>query len=258
MHLKQANPKDGYVWVRQGFWLFKQNPFTFLMLVFLYVLIVQLSMFVPIVGILAVMVLTPALSLGFMSACKKVIRKEIVRPSIYLSAFREYGPQTRTRIIKLGLIYAGLIFTLSVIASQFVDFQKLIPLVTDQKVSNTAMVRELYGAIIIGGILYLPIAMLMWFAPMLVCWEDMPIAKSIFGSWIACWMNRGAFFVYLIIWVTILIVTPLFLEFVFDSLNLGDYATFLITPFSMGAITIFYCSFYASWAGCFIQPKSGD
>ena len=256
MLIKPVALKEGYVWIRQGFWLFKQNPFTFLMLVFLYIFLVQLSMFIPLIGIIGMMVLTPAISVGFMNACQSVIRKERVTPAIYLSAFRDYGPKVRSNIIKLGTLYATLVFLLSLIATQFVDFEKLIPLVTEQKLSSATMVKELYMAMIVGAVLYLPIAMLMWFSPMLVVYQNMPISKALFGSWMACWMNRGAFIVYGSIWGMVLIATPLFLGGIFDALNLNDYASFFITPISMGAITVLYCSFFATWKGCFQENST--
>ena len=37
MQLKQAKARDGYLWIRQGFWLFKKNPLAFFMLIFLYI-----------------------------------------------------------------------------------------------------------------------------------------------------------------------------------------------------------------------------
>lgn len=251
MIIKQVNAREGYVWLRQGFWLFKQNPFTFLMLVFLYIFLVQLSMFIPVLGIIIMMGLTPAISVGMMTACQKIIRKERVTPGVFLTAFKDFGAEVRGNILKLGLIYTSLIFLLSFIATQFVDFEKLIPLVIEQKISSKVIVKELYFAIVIGALLYIPIAMLTWFSPLLICWKGMPTVKAIFGSWMACWMNRGAFFVFISMWAAILIAAPLFLEAIMNTLGLENFASFVITPFQMGAITVMYCSFFATWKGCF-------
>jgi hypothetical protein len=76
MQLNKAPSIDGYVWVRQGFWLFKKNPLAFLMLVFLYVFIAQFAILIPVFGVFAVLLLTPALTVGFMTACQMVIRGE--------------------------------------------------------------------------------------------------------------------------------------------------------------------------------------
>jgi hypothetical protein len=135
MHINKVSPQTGYLWIRQGFWLFKQNPFTFLMLVFLYIFVVQLSMFLPIIGFILILVLSPVFSVGFLTACQKVIRKERVAPSVYISPLRELPSGVRKNLLKLGLIYTLLILMLSVISSQFVDVEKLVPLLTATQIS---------------------------------------------------------------------------------------------------------------------------
>jgi hypothetical protein len=111
----------------------------------------------------------------------------------------------------------------------------------------------MYLAMCVAVALYLPIAMLMWFSPQLVAWKNLSIPKAVFGSWMAFWLNKGAFFVYFSTWAIILIATPLFLGAIFEALQLSDYASFIITPFSMAAITILYCTFFATWKGCFVD-----
>ena len=46
MNLNLVTTQEGYVWVRQGVWLFKQYPLGFLMLVFMYVFIAQLAVMI--------------------------------------------------------------------------------------------------------------------------------------------------------------------------------------------------------------------
>jgi hypothetical protein len=106
---------------------------------------------------------------------------------------------------------------------------------------------------VVAGTLYIPIAMLMWFSPQLIAWKNLSIPKAIFGSWMAFWLNKGAFFVYASSWAIILIAIPLFLSAFFEALKLSEYASFVITPFSLGAITVLYCTFFATWKGCFID-----
>ena len=112
MKLNSVPPKEGYTWIRQGIWLFKQNPLGFLMLVFMYVFVAQLAVLVPVIGIFAVLLLTPTLSVGFMTACRQAIQKERIRPSVYVVALQS-SPLIRKRILQLGLVYAALILALS-------------------------------------------------------------------------------------------------------------------------------------------------
>ena len=48
-------------------------------------------------------------------------------------------------------------------------------------------------AVLVAMAGYLPVAMLFWFAPILVAWHDVPPAKALFFSFVSCWRNRGAF-----------------------------------------------------------------
>lgn len=255
MKLNSVAPKEGYTWIRQGIWLFKQNPLGFLMLVFMYVFLAQLAVLVPVIGIFAVLLLTPTLSVGFMTACRQAIQKERIRPSVYVIALQS-SPLIRKRILQLGLVYAALILALSFILSMLVDFELLIPLMTNDKPITPEVVRQIYLILFFGGLLYIPVAMLMWFSPVLVAWADMPVAQALFSSPIACWTNRGAFFLYIAIWGAILIAIPLTIGSIFDALDLGQAASFIIAPISMAGLTVMHCSFFATWKACFAEKES--
>jgi hypothetical protein len=255
MKLNSVAPKEGYTWIRQGIWLFKQNPLGFLMLVFMYVFVAQLAVLVPVIGVFAVLLLTPTLSVGFMTACRQAIQKERIRPSVYVIALQS-SPLIRKRILQLGLVYAALILALSFILSMLVDFELLIPLMTNDKPITPEVVRQIYLILFFGGLLYIPVAMLMWFSPVLVAWADMPVAQALFSSAIACWANRGAFFLYIAIWGAILIAIPLTIGSIFDALDLGQVASFIIAPISMAGLTVMHCSFFATWKACFAEKES--
>jgi hypothetical protein len=255
MKLNSVAPKEGYTWIRQGIWLFKQNPLGFLMLIFMYVFVAQLAVLIPVIGVFAVLLLTPTLSVGFMTACRQAIQKERIRPTIYLVALQA-TPVIRKRILQLGLVYTALIITLSFILSMLVDFELLIPLMTNDKPISPEAIRQIYLILFFGGLLYVPVAMLMWFSPVLVAWEDMPVGKALFSSAIACWTNRGAFFLYLAICGAMLIAIPLAIGSIFNLLDLGQAASFVIAPLSMAGLTVMHCSFFATWKACFAEKES--
>jgi len=251
MQLKQAAARDGYLWIRQGLWLFKKNPLAFFMLIFLYIFIAQFLILIPVFGVFIVLLLTPALTVGFMTACQMVIRGERVSPAVYLVGLRNVAPSIRKNLLVLGTIYAFLVLIISLIASAFIDFQQLIPMLTEQKEPSIREVKELYFSMGIGVFLYIPIAMLMWFAPILVAWEQMSVGQALFSSWIACWTNKAAFSYYLTIWGIFVVAIPFFIEAILDSFGVRAAIPFLIPPYSMAALTVMYCSFFATWKACF-------
>jgi hypothetical protein len=255
MKLNSVSPKEGYTWIRQGIWLFKQNPLGFLMLVFMYVFAAQLAVLIPVIGVFIVLLLTPTLSVGFMTACRQAIQKERIRPSIYLVALQS-TPLIRKRILQLGLIYAALILALSFILSMLVDFELLLPLMTGDKQMTPEAISQIYLILFFGGLLYVPVAMLMWFSPVLIAWAEMSVPQALFSSAIACWSNRGAFFLYIVIWGAILIAIPLSIGSILDVLGLGQAASFIIAPISMAGLTVMHCSFFATWKACFAAQES--
>ena len=252
MRLNTVAPKEGYTWIQQGIWLFKQNPLGFLMLVFMYVFVAQLAVIIPVIGVFAVLLLTPTLSVGFMTACRQAIQKERIRPSVYLIALQS-GQFVRNRILQLGLVYAALILLMSFVLSLLVDFETLLPLMTTDKPITPEALRQVYLVLVFGAALYIPIAMLMWFSPILIAWADMSVPQALFSSWLACWTNKAAFFFYLAIWSAILIAIPLSIGMLFDALDLGQAASFIVAPISMAGLTIMHCSFYATWKACFTE-----
>ena len=255
MKLNYIAPKDGYIWIRQGIWLFKQNPIGFLMLVFMYVFAAQLAVIIPVIGVFAVLLLTPTLSVGFMTACRQAIQKERIRPTVYFIALQS-SPLIRKRILQLGLVYASMILVLSFILSLLVDFELLLPLMTSDKPITPEALRQVYLVLFFGAMLYVPVAMLMWFSPVLVAWEDMSVPQALFSSCLACWTNKAAFFLYLSIWSAVLIAIPLTVGMLFDALNLGQAASFVIAPISMAGLTVMHCSFYATWKACFTEGET--
>ncbi len=254
MKLNYVAPKEGYTWIRQGIWLFKQNPLGFLMLVFMYVFTAQLAVIIPVIGVFAVLLLTPTLSVGFMTACRQAILKERIKPSVYIVALQS-GQMIRKRILQLGLVYAAMIVFLSFILSLLVDFELLLPLLTSDKPITPEALRQVYLVLFFGAMLYVPVAMLMWFSPVLVAWEDMSVPQALFSSALACWSNKAAFFLYLSIWSAILIAIPLTIGMLFDAMNLGQVASYIIAPISMAGLTVMHCSFYATWKACFTDNE---
>jgi hypothetical protein len=104
---------------------------------------------------------------------------------------------------------------------------------TNDKAITPEIISQIYRILFVGGLLYVPVAMLMWFSPVLVAWADMSVAQALFSSAVACWTNRGAFFFYLIIWGIILISIPLTIGSILDALDFGQAASFIIAPISM-------------------------
>ena len=73
MQLIEVPAKTGYVWFRQGIWLFRRNPLAFLTVFFAYLFIMTLISRLPLIGPFLPLLFIPGVAVGFMSACRNTI-----------------------------------------------------------------------------------------------------------------------------------------------------------------------------------------
>lgn len=251
MYLRQTSSKDGCIWFCQSLWLFRRNPTSILFLIFIYLLFVQLVVLIPVVGALAVLILTPIISIGFMRVCRAVNLGEPVSPLVFVDSYRQSESCTKRRLLGLGVIYALAILAISLVIASVVPTEALVTAVIQQQPLNNQALQQFYTALAAWLVLYLPFAMLMWFAPVLVFWQKMSIIKAFFLSFIACWQHRKAFMLYLGMWGVVVIVIPFIFETLMMWLGLGSWTGLVVAPYSVLVLAILYCSFYMTWTGCF-------
>jgi hypothetical protein len=104
-----------------------------------------------------------------------------------------------------------------------------------------------------------PVLMAYWFAPVLAAWHGLGVGKSLFFSFIACWLNWRAFLAYGAAMVLVAGVIPglIFglLAAVFSGGESGFVSLFIIMPFmTMIALIVFstiYASYYVSYRDVF-------
>ncbi len=251
MQLIEVSGKQGYVWLRQGAWLFRKNPIGFLLLLFIYLFAVNLLMLVAApIGVFAILLVNPAIFVGFMSACRDTVAGKRVGPASLIAGFRSYGKDAMRGLLKLGGIYGALVRVVSGILMTMVDTDTLMAVFSD-KPPTTEAIRELYLTMVMGAVLYIPVAVLFWFAPLLVAWHGIPVGKALFFSWMAVWRNRAAFILYGALVGILLIAIPLFIDAAFASSDANNIAPIIATPYRILVMAVLYCSFYATYRGCF-------
>jgi hypothetical protein len=257
MQLRTLPAKQGYFWVQQGLQIFRHHPINMLMLVMVYTLFIRLILLIPIIGILTVLFITPGISVSFAYACHSILNNQPVKPSIFLQVYRNRTSKSVQRLLWLGAIYTSTVLLITLInILLFVDLQTFLPLFTEKQLLPEEATRQLYMIMLSSGLLYLPIAMLMWFAPLLLVTKNYTIPQALFFSWLACWRNRNAFIFHLGIWLVILIGVPILFEKLLAGINLIYISNLLLTFYSLGMLAIFYCSFYVSWKSCFCETDN--
>lgn len=256
MNTRVVSPARGARWLAEGWRMFRAAPLGWLALVFGYWLVMTMLGLVPLLGLVAASVLVPAFSVGFMAASRAASNGQPLELPMLFAGFRGRVPAQ----LVLGVAYsAGL--ALAIGGSMLADDGVLARwLLTGRRPENEADSEGVLAAIGTAAAIYLPVMMMLWFAPLLVAWHAMAPAKALFYSFFACWLNWRAFFAYA-------------LAVSFVSFLVPSAALLLISMFSEGAMRIsplalmfplllillptLLASFYASYRDVFEAKEGG-
>ncbi|RKP47466.1 BPSS1780 family membrane protein [Trinickia fusca] len=260
MQLIEVPAKTGYVWFRQGIWLFRKNPLAFVTIFFTYLLAMWVVSLAPIIGTVLPLVFIPGVAVGFMAACRDTVAGKPVFPTILIDGFRSYGGAAARRLIELGGLYVvamALVFASSALADGGTLF-RLMMIGTGVTPNALADSTVPLAALVALGC-YVPVAMVFWFAPVLTVWHDVPPLKAMFFSLVSCWRNRGAFIVYAGLWFGTASFMSFGLAILMDALGARPYVLIVLFPATITLTTMLYCSFYATYRGCFgVQERNGN
>jgi hypothetical protein len=255
MQLNEVPAKTGYVWFRQGIWLFRRNPIAFLALLLTYFFVLLAVSRVPFVGGILPLMIVPGAAVGFMAACRDTLAGKPVLPTILVDGYRSYGMVVARRLAALGIAYVaaiGVAFASSALADGGGLFKLMLGTADSSPEALTSGPAQV--AALIALAVHIPVAMLFWFAPVLTAWHDVPPVKAVFFSVVSCWRNRGAFIVYAALWLTAIPATLFVLALAMEMLGARDYAFAVLFPAFVALTAMLYCSFYATYRGCFGNP----
>ena len=261
MQLIEVPAKTGYVWFRQGIWLFRKNPLAFLMVFLTYLLVMMAVSQIPVVGAVLPLLFIPGVAVGFMAACRNTIAGKPVFPTILVDGFHTYGPVVARRLLVLGVLYV-LAMALVLAGSALADGGMLLRVMLGSLTMDDSAVANsnVPFAVVTALAFYVPVAMLFWFSPILAAWHDIPPIKAMFFSVVSCWRNRGAFVVFAALWFAVVTVVSIGLSTLMQVLGAGEFENMVLMPATMIVTTMLYCSFYATYRGCFgVQtPQTPD
>ena len=228
----------GWQWIVDGFGLFRKYPLMWIALTVVLVLIWMVSFIIPLVGPLLFNLLSPVLFAGLMIGCKAVENGEELELPHLFAGFRK----NPTALVTIGGVY--LVGTIVVVGVIFMTAGgSMLPAVLDKSLGDVqevaAAMRSMALALTVGFALYLPLLMLIWFAPLLVVFHDLTPLEAMKQSFFACLSNWLAFLVYgviiLVLWFIASI--PLFLGLV------------VLLP-------VLICSLYASYKDIFVAAET--
>lgn len=192
MVVKTLPARAGLRWLRDGFALYRRQPFAFTSLVILYTMGTALLSLIPYIGMPIALMLMPFGTIGLTLAGRDAERGVIPMPTLMVEPFRD--AQRRKALTRLGFINAGMMLLLLSLVSLVAADELANWKILDGQIDPASASQNFpWDAILMAGVLYVPILMLTWFAPQLVAWHGQTIGQALFFSFFACWRNRWPF-----------------------------------------------------------------
>lgn len=251
MKLRHVPARTGLQWVRLGLQTFWRQPLAMVGLFFLFMLVLAVLSIVPLLGTVLALALLPAATLGLMAATREAASGKFPHPSVLLTALRAGPEQVRAMAVLGGIYAAGFLGAIGL--SAVVDgglFASLYlggtPL-TAEDLQQPAFQQAMW----LFMLLYLPLSMLFWHAPALVHWHGIGPLKSLFFSLLACWHNKWALSVFMLVWGGVFLGGGMALSIV--GLLLGGEAALglLVLPLALLMAAMFFTSLYFTFRDSF-------
>lgn len=248
LSLKTVDASHGARWIADAWRLFARRPmaFTALFAVFLFgALLVSL---VPLLGGLVQMMALPLLSLGFMVASQSALLDGPVHPRQYLEPLKT-DPARRRSLLILCAMYGVAVLLILLLVDTVSDsaFSRLQQLMAqgeqaqpkiDALLSEPGVASGALLAVVLGVALSVPF----WHAPALVHWGGQRVGQALFSSAVAVWRSKGAFFVYAMGWVGVMLVFGIVTALVLGLVGLPQLAGVIGLPAGLMFSAVFYIS----------------
>lgn len=181
----------GIAWVKAGWRLFMLAPVPWTGMTALVFLVLMAVSMLPVVGTLAVHVLSPFIVAGYLAASRGGGAGEPIS-FIYLGAGWREG---RNNLLLIGALYmlATLLIFHLVKSLTGGDMEILLQQTQNPAAMTPEQAEQILATALpamgLGSLLFAPLLMATWFAPGLVLFEGFPAGRSMWWSLWACWVN---------------------------------------------------------------------
>lgn len=256
LSLRTVPASQGALWTRDGFRLFSRHPLAFSLMFVVFMSAAIIASAVPFLGGVVVLCAVPLLGLGFMIASASALNQGPIHPGQFLAPFRGDAARWRAQLVlcaAYGACTVGLLLLAHWIdGGAFGQLQKLMAERAPQAEVEALLAdpRLVQGFIVRFGLAAL-VSVPFWHAPALVHWGRQSVAQALFSSTLAVWRNKGAFLVYLMSWVGIIVVFGTVTALVFGLLGLRELAGLLALPAGLIFSTVFYVSLLSTFTDSF-------
>jgi len=235
----------GWLWLTQGFALFRKQPGLLTSLLLANVMFTLLMLSLQVVGVLLYALLTPSINMILFEASRRIADGERLTPAVLATGFRRdaFGA-----LVKLGGVYLGVIVVIVLIAMLVVpqaDQTALADAIKAAQKSGKPMEfpDSVKSFMVIMACLSSAVALSLAFAPPLITWKKMPTFKAVFYSVFAVFGSLGPVLVMLACWAMIYMTLMTVAGAVFGK-SLG---VLVLMSFHLVMTAVFQCALFAAY-----------
>lgn len=190
---------NGWLWITEAWTLFKQQPGAWIGAVVLFYLIIFALSLVPMLGSLAVTILSPMLSAGLMIGAHRQYREgRFAVSQLFAGVAQSPGPLALVGLVYLlmtvgivligGVLLAAIFATMtSTIDPSAMDLENI-----DLFLSTPLLLLPILVVMLLG----IPLGMALFFAPLLVALDRTPVLKAFGLSFAGCLRNILPFLIF--------------------------------------------------------------
>ena len=199
---------NGWSWIANGFWHFKQNPGTWIGVVVIWLVLLLVLALIPLIGSIATILLMPVLMGGILlGAQAQADNKDLETSHLFAGFSKNTGD-----LVLVGVLYSLGVFVMVLVIALLVGGLALVSGVFEETGDLTAalaMIENPVGIILFVLIIFglsLPIVMAYWFAPVLVVLHNKSAIEAMKLSFKGCLKNILPFLVYGVVGILLYIV----------------------------------------------------
>ncbi len=275
LQLKSVPAARGVHWLRDAFRLFVRRPLAFSMMFVLFLFVAMALPLLPVVGGVLQMMSLPLWSLGFMVASQSALLGGPIKASQFIEPLR--GDAARRRALLLLCLIYGVSAVAILLLCDAVSggaAQRLMALMSQATSQGTpqgaagqaqqvdSLLSEpgvaVAALLFVGGVSLLSVPF--WHAPALVHWGAQGVGQALFSSTLAVWRSKGAFLVYGVAWVGLVMGFGLAAALLFGLLGAHQLASWAALAAGLVFSTVFYISllftFNDSFGGAQVPDKA--
>lgn len=233
MQAKKLDPGQGIAWYGCGWNLFKRNATVWVLFGIIFLVINFLLSLIPLLGPLLLALITPLLAAGFLLGAQDVNQDRNLEVGTLFRAFT--SESIRTPLLILGAILLGLGFLAAVIMMAFMGTTIMGGMGPgSEPMGPGAMMQGAGIGFFVFLVVYVLIAMCMFFALPLVTFDNVAAVEAVKTSFQTAVTNILPFLLFLVVYIVLMFIAaiPFFLGFI------------LLIP-------IVFCAIYCAYQGIF-------